>query len=360
LKFILMSTFHSDFKKNSPYSCRCRLYPDFLIGTNAEMNKMFDDYDKLSHLEQLGDFRLYVSRLSNNNIPYARQMLIKLYDFCWQQISLRNNYTHQDLVGTLLSYKFYQRLSSLRCALEIYQLPEIEMRFVLLMIRENQQVSSINGTIRSLVKKGVIIVQPDGTCEFSSPLIHRLVFNQIISPDHRPAAAPTGPVTLILQCISLFEGEWLKNNVGRRKNNLPLEDTWQKEFFRVAGTQLPFSCTLSSEVGRTFGNTIKAVDFYVDGTLQWMIEFISESNNIQKHLDRFDPTTGKYRLIPKKKWLIVDFRASVPSQLLPHVLYVTYDVDFTSAVVRMVDMETKTIPFNKSPLTVSTYLFEKK
>jgi len=45
----------------------------------------------------------------------------------------------------------------------------------------------------------------------------------------------------------------------------------------VVSSQIPFACSISSEVGRTFENT---VDFYVDGELEWMIEFVSVTEAI--------------------------------------------------------------------------------
>jgi len=79
---------------------------------------------------------------------------------------------------------------------------------------------------------------------------------------------------------------------------------------------------------------MKAVDFYVNSDLQWMVEFLVEGSKLQEHLDRFAPT-GRYSSIPRKHWLVVDFRVkvAVPTKLADHCMYVKVAADFKSATV---------------------------
>jgi len=118
----------------------------------------------------------------------------------------------------------------------------------------------------------------------------------------------------------------------------PNEDTWQKEFFSILTSLVPATNTVSSSVGPLFatglGDSKGLVDFYIDDDLQWMLEFISEGSNIQEHINRFEDN-GIYQHIPRKSWLIVDFRSnSKQIRKFPEgVLFVSYNDDFSSVTV---------------------------
>lgn len=129
----------------------------------------------------------------------------------------------------------------------------------------------------------------------------------------------------------------MKDSLSRLVSGQPSEDLWQKEFYRAASSLIPPTHNLSAEVSRVFGEDVPhrrgEVDFYVDEQLQWMVEFLVGGRDLLEHLHRFDRVRGRYRHIPCRDWLVVDFRLSSqpPPELLPNVLYILYESDFTSA-----------------------------
>jgi len=105
----------------------------------------------------------------------------------------------------------------LRCTINVYKLPDLQKQLVLELIREKKNYNEIDEKItNALIKKGVIIRRGD-TLQFSSRLIQRIIFNQLCSPLERPSTAPEDPVKLMLQCLPLFDGEWLTEKLWKKK-----------------------------------------------------------------------------------------------------------------------------------------------
>lgn len=140
----------------------------------------------------------------------------------------------------------------------------------------------------------------------------------------------------------------------------PQEDVWQKEFYRVASSLLPASNILIAEVGRVFStgsDDIKSVDFYVNHTLKWMIEFVAEGNDLQEHLNRFG-ANGRYDNIPRNDWLVVDFRVKVgrPKLFKPSVLYFLCDADLRGGTACGQMMAEQRVVFQKELIKTASDL----
>ena len=88
------------------------------------------------------------------------------------------------------------------------------------------------------------------------------------------------------------------------------------------------------EFGRKYGSNSR-VAFYINDGLQWLSEFLVEGRDLQEHLDRFQSPNGAYVGLPKKDWLVVDFRWRVRSTPLDHpsLMTIFFDDDFEKAVV---------------------------
>jgi len=137
----------------------------------------------------------------------------------------------------------------------------------------------------------------------------------------------------------------LLNTKGVHANteNHPLEDIWQKELYPIITSLVPTENTVSASVGRIFStegaDVVKSaskglVDFYIGDNLKWMLEFVSEGSDLGGHLSRFRKK-GEYRFIPRKDYLIVDFRSSQKDTRFndDHVLSVSYSDDFSTLTV---------------------------
>jgi hypothetical protein len=50
------------------------------------------------------------------------------------------------------------------------------------------------------------------------------------------------------------------------------------------------------------------LDFYTNEEVQWAIELLRKGDRLTEHRNRFDPITGKYRVLPTKEYLVVGIR----------------------------------------------------
>jgi len=123
------------------------------------------------------------------------------------------------------------------------------------------------------------------------------------------------------QFLSVLDRNLMTNTMTKKGDsaNTILEAMWQKEFFRVASQMLRQNSTISVEVTRgTIGgqsfNIDGRVDFYINGDRQWAVEFLIRGElksqgitDAEEHAARFE---GKYKQLPCKQKLVVDFRPS--------------------------------------------------
>jgi len=140
-----------------------------------------------------------------------------------------------------------------------------------------------------------------------------------------------------------------------------LEQTWQKEFYRIATSQLPSENFISCDVGHIYGSN-GLLDFYINGSLKWMIEIVREGSNLNEHLNRFYPPEvkrkgkrkksefGIYDEIERNEWAVIDFRCK-STYIDPYLLdennlwIVWYNDEFTSATIKRKGKEDLEINF---------------
>jgi len=115
------------------------------------------------------------------------------------------------------------------------------------------------------------------------------------------------------------------------------QSKWQKEIYRIGTSLLGRKYEMGVEVSRGFVDMNSAgssdeedeedeeekkfqipgkIDFYINSNRQWALELLvrgdlkamgpKPKNELREHYDRF--IIGKYKYLPKKEWLIVDFR----------------------------------------------------
>ena len=107
------------------------------------------------------------------------------------------------------------------------------------------------------------------------------------------------------------------------------------EFYRCATAVLPSKCFISPDVGSTLGVKGGLADFYVNSTLQWIVEVLREGSDMNKHYERF--IKGPYKQISSKDWILVDFRAEskdINRHPYAKMIHVCYNENFTKAVVK--------------------------
>ena len=148
----------------------------------------------------------------------------------------------------------------------------------------------MNNALDFLVSAGLVVVEKDYV-EFVAPILRPLAVNRIyLSGDHHTKWGTRG-----------VTGEML-------------ETAWQHEFFRAATICLPQSALFSPA---SHGGHLDSgfPDFHVNGSLQWILEFLREGSDVSGHVKKFTSTDGLYQdLIPAvKRIAILDFTSDSTS-----------------------------------------------
>ncbi|CAG8598094.1 8930_t:CDS:2 [Diversispora eburnea] len=168
-----------------------------------------------------------------------------------------------------------------------------------------------NTSIQQLVKSGVLVVI-DGELYFSAPLIMRSFFQQCYGSHNSSEITPSSLYHFIVKTFTAIcngqSGKLLRETLGFGTDGSLLEQTWQKEFYRVGTQVLGKNHFLSCDVGAVFGCD-GYIDFYVD-KLEWAIELLRDGKDKAEHSRRFEPA-GKYKEIVRyaKSIAIIDVRS---------------------------------------------------
>jgi len=191
----------------------------------------------------------------------------------------------------------------------------------------------------SLIKAGLLSEISERRVTWASEVMYRVSFTQLQSCLTRPSEPPISITHLVLSTLPLLNAQHLLSTKGVHANKEnPLEDIWQKELYSILTSLVPVSYNVSASVGRIFSTSNTAsqglVDFYIDDKLQWMLEFVSEGSDLAGHLNRFKKN-GEYMFIPRKSWLIVDFRSIQKDIRIKdkNILFVSYADDFSVLTV---------------------------
>ncbi|RGB40141.1 hypothetical protein C1646_688324 [Rhizophagus diaphanus] len=139
-------------------------------------------------------------------------------------------------------------------------------------------------------------------------------------------------------------GKILRETLGFGYDGRILEQTWQKEFYRIGTRLLGKDKFLSCEVGSVFGCEGR-IDFYVN-ELEWAIELLRDGKDMQGHEDKFEPIVGKYA----KSIAIIDIRsvnftntrseAKNVQKMRKDFIYVSCSQDFDAFKIESLGKET--------------------
>ncbi|RGB35974.1 hypothetical protein C1646_667324 [Rhizophagus diaphanus] len=151
-----------------------------------------------------------------------------------------------------------------------------------------------------------------------------------------------------------LSGNILREMLGFGSDGRILEQTWQKEFYRIGTQVLGKYHFLSYEVGSVFGCEGK-IDFYVD-KLDWAIELLRDGEDMAKHKRRFEPG-GEYKEIVKyaKSITIIDIcsigrvdtrnEAKKVQEMKADFIYVSSSKDFDAFKIESLGKEPVIIRF---------------
>ncbi|CAB5379351.1 unnamed protein product [Rhizophagus irregularis] len=208
-----------------------------------------------------------------------------------------------------------------------------------------------------LVKTGVLIVVEDNRyLTFAAPLLKRAFFQQYYGVSNSTDNIPTDLYQFIVKIFTAMynkqSGNILRKMLRVGSEERILEQTWQKEFYRIGTQVLGRDYFLSYEVGSVFGCEGK-IDFYVE-EFEWAIELLRDGEDMKKHKDRFE-SEEKYEKIVKiaKSIAIIDIRSIGRSdtcneakgvwEMKADFIYVSCSKNFDAFKIESLDKETVSI-----------------
>lgn len=179
---------------------------------------------------------------------------------------------------------------------------------------------------RTLLRSVVVVSVNDAKeptrriLEFATPVHRRFWFREAypstINRDDFNARVGNSIDMWLRFVLQTFDPQALANpsSHGNGTHLLPLEWTFQHEFWRGASMMLPREMRVAAEVSKvmqrsTLGRT--RVDFWINSTLNLAVELMrntGDAHDIEKHLNRFRAKGSYYNLAPTQ-WRVIDFRA---------------------------------------------------
>lgn len=78
------------------------------------------------------------------------------------------------------------------------------------------------------------------------------------------------------------------------------------------------------------------VDFYVNDSLNWLVELLINGRDIGKHISRFHKKTGLYPFLPTTESLVVDFHLKlrkIQVRYKTYLMRIILEPDFRSATI---------------------------
>ncbi|RGB43525.1 hypothetical protein C1646_737945 [Rhizophagus diaphanus] len=200
-----------------------------------------------------------------------------------------------------------------------------------------------------LIRSGILIIV-DIYITFAAPLLKRSFFQQNYGVHNSAETTPTDLHHFIVKIFTAMcnelSGKILRDTLGFGPNGRIMEQTWQKEFYRIGTQVLGSDHFLSCEVGSVFGCEGR-IDFYVD-KLDWAIELLRDGKDMKKHKDKFEPS-GIYEEIVKyaKNIAIIDIRSEAKKVRgkKKDFIYVSCSEDFDAFKIECLGKETVIIRF---------------
>src|SRR4051812_36472468 len=138
-----------------------------------------------------------------------------------------------------------------------------------------------------------MVVKDNMYLTFAAPLLKRSFFQQMYGTEDIAVVIPTDLYDFIVRIFTAMCNESkkiLRGTLEHGSDGRILEQTWQKEFYRIGTQVLGKDHFLSCDASSAFGCDGK-LDFYVD-KLDWAIELLRDGEDMAEHKERFDPIGG--------------------------------------------------------------------
>ncbi|GES91231.1 crinkler (CRN) family protein [Rhizophagus clarus] len=297
-----------------PDSC-CKSLIDIKFTPIELRNYVMNFCNSYFNLDQQSilNFYAYIQEITDGHAGLVRHILVTTKDAMNKRI-VANRLTFEDIFKYLNSKSFNLSIyANCRAVPKVSSLSDPQ-RGICEKIYLNGEVKyeDSNDDMVYLVKSGILIIKNDSHLTFAAPLLKRSFFQQNYGSTNSTDTTPTDLHHFIKKIFTAMcneiSGDILRNTLGFGSDGRLLEQTWQKEFYRIGTQVLGMDHFLSCEVGSVFGCKGK-IDFYVD-KLDWAIELLRDGEDMEDRKARFGPS-GDYEeiVLYAKSIAIIDIRS---------------------------------------------------
>jgi len=208
VKLLFLATINKTSTKRRPFAFSHRLPASIVMAQDEDVNEMFDDFDYLASLRGqpvLGVYlRSVVARLVGHHIGILHHTLYQVYKFRAEGGATAD----RGVVDLLLHSKFLFLLQGLRVSFDVLQFPP-ELRGILNSALDGPVTPPCGVTNSSepyfrLLDLELFIPGDGETFQYASPLIRRIVFNQLYCSLSRPLDAPRSLIEFVQQSFRLL------------------------------------------------------------------------------------------------------------------------------------------------------------
>ncbi|RIA80313.1 hypothetical protein C1645_810492 [Glomus cerebriforme] len=322
--------------------------------------KFCSNYIRNLDKQSILNFYKYIQIVTEGHAGLVHHILMSTRDAMRKQIDT-NCLTWKDIFKYLNSESFNSSIyANCRAVPQVSALSPLQRKICEDIYKRGKicYINSNNDMVH-LVKSGILILKNNSNLTFAAPLLKRSFFQQNYRSTNSTDTTPTDLHHFIEKIFTAMcneiNGNILRNMLGFGSDGKFLEQTWQKEFYRIGTQILGRNHFLSCEIGSVFGYEGK-VDFYVD-KLDWAIELLKDGENMEEHKVSFEPLRGEYKEIVKyaKKIAIIDIRnigiidthkeTKNVQKMKEDFIYVSCSKDFNAFKIESLGKETVIISF---------------
>eukprot|EP01089_Gocevia_fonbrunei_P015496 TRINITY_DN4545_c0_g2_i2.p1 TRINITY_DN4545_c0_g2~~TRINITY_DN4545_c0_g2_i2.p1 ORF type:complete len:453 (-),score=54.08 TRINITY_DN4545_c0_g2_i2:58-1416(-) len=199
-----------------------------------------------------------------------------------------------------------------------------------------------------LLKAGILALTQDNYVQLSAPVLATVLLNRKFRP-LQPIEGQDDVDSFVIDALSKFDANVLRNSYLKNKNGKPLELLWRSELYRATFATVDRNHFVSCNVGAVLGST-SWIDIFVNGSLMWGFELLQEGKDLRSNIDRFT-TGGIYESLGLGKKIVIDFRCGTPKSNLPPIANISdvlvyrvlYNDDFSCFIVQINGKNDRTI-----------------
>ncbi|RHZ81800.1 hypothetical protein Glove_117g21 [Diversispora epigaea] len=278
----------------------------------------------------ISNFNKYIQKATAGHVGLVRHILHNTKSVMeWRE----NVLTWKDIFVYLNSSRFNLTINECRASPKVKNFSDDQLKMCESIYLNGKFIfRPSDKSTQQLIKSGVLVVNGEDLY-FSAPLIMRSFFQQYYESFNSIEIPPSSLYHFIVKTFTAIcngqSRKFLKETLGFGTDGCLLEQTWQKEFYRVGTQVLGKAYFMSYNVGAVFG-CVGYINFYVD-KLEWAIELLRDGKDMVEHSRRFEPA-GEYKEIVRyaKSIAIIDIRneSKKVQKLQRDFVYVSYSENY--------------------------------